>query len=256
MNLIMIAGRARVGKTTLAKMIADYAFKQGLRPVLLSFAGGLKKEVQEMGLTKDGSPEEYREICQRIGMEKRAEDPDYWVKAFHKEVIKVRAEEVKRLEQGDKYWESLVIVDDCRFMNEIAYGREYGATQIFIRSGKRKLVDEYAAWREDPSEHLANCIEADPKEYQETFGWFLDNDSSEKGFINLVEPLLPVFCGFGSSSHTDKCSCEVCVAKQQERPVNIEAVIEQVVERMFDEMKDFFEEGDDDDDEDDGLDSA
>ena len=246
MNLIMIAGRARVGKTTLAKMIADYAFNNGLRPVLLSFAGGLKREVHEQGYTKESHPEEYRKICQKIGMEKRAEDPDYWVKAFNKELASVIEEEAKHLESGDKFWESLVIVDDCRFMNELAYGREFGATQIFIASGKRKLDDEYAAWRLDTSEHMANCIEEDSKQYYDTFDWFIDNDSSEKAFIAKVEPLMPVFCGFGASSHTESCPCEVCSANRQDRPVNIEVVIEQVVERMFEQMKDFFEEGEDD----------
>tara|TARA_R100000458_G_C8261411_1_gene236891 strand:- start:947 stop:1714 length:768 start_codon:yes stop_codon:yes gene_type:complete len=255
MNLIMIAGRARVGKTTLAKWIADFAFENGLRPVLLSFAGGLKKEVHEMGYTKEDNPEEYRKICQRIGMEKRAEDPDYWVKSLQKEMAKILEDEAKHLEKGDKFWESLVIVDDCRFMNELAFGREFGATQIFISSGKRKLIDEYAGWRLDPSEHMANCIEDDRKHYYDTFNWFIENDSSEQAFNNKIKPLLPVFCGFGADSHTDACECEVCNANRQDREVDIEIVIEQVVERMFDQMKEFFE-GEEEYDEDDGTDSA
>ena len=75
----MIGGQARVGKTTLAKWISEYAYNNKYTPVIVPFAAALKEEAAKKGYTKDTNQEEYREFCQTLGSTMRQEDPDYWV---------------------------------------------------------------------------------------------------------------------------------------------------------------------------------
>tara|TARA_R110002020_G_scaffold57933_13_gene159118 strand:+ start:185 stop:892 length:708 start_codon:yes stop_codon:yes gene_type:complete len=197
----MLGGKAGVGKTTLAKHIADYAFNQGLRPRLLSFAGVLKKKAAELGYSKEEKPLEYRKYCQRIGQEKRRNDPDYFIKEFHKDVLEIMREEIELLESNVKHWETLVIVDDARYMNEVGYGRKHRATQIFLCAGNRKLPNHDAAWRSDMSEELANYIEDDEAGYEDIFEWIVYNDSSLEDLKEKVEQFLPSWCGLQSDEN-------------------------------------------------------
>ena len=85
----MIGGKARVGKTTLAKWLSEYAYKEGYSPVLLPFAQALKEEAETRGYSKDKNPEEYRLFCQTLGSEMRATDSDFWVNKF-KDKVKLK----------------------------------------------------------------------------------------------------------------------------------------------------------------------
>ena len=114
MQLIIIAGQAGVGKTTLANFIATESFELGFIPKLMSFAGVLKNIAKDNGLIKENSPEEYRVFCQKLGAEKREENPDYWVEEFEKELQEQIALEEKSKAEGKQYWERCIIVDDCR----------------------------------------------------------------------------------------------------------------------------------------------
>ena len=61
MLVIMLGGKARVGKTTLAKLISKYAYEKGLSPMIIPFAAVLKEEVEATtGMPKESNPEEYR----------------------------------------------------------------------------------------------------------------------------------------------------------------------------------------------------
>ena len=201
MHLIMLGGKAGVGKTTLAKHIADYAFNQGLRPRLLSFAGVLKKKAEELGYSKEEKPLEYRKYCQRIGQENRKIDPDYFIKEFHQDILEIMKEEIDLLESNIKHWETLVIVDDARYMNEIAYGRKHRATQIFLCAGNRSLPNNDAAWRSDQSEELANLIEDNESGYDDIFEWIVYNDSSLEDLYEKIEKYLPSWCGLQSDEN-------------------------------------------------------
>ena len=197
----MLGGKAGVGKTTLAKHIADFAFNQGLRPRLLSFAGVLKNKAAELGYSKEENPLEYRKYCQRIGQENRKIDPDYFIKEFHQDILEIMKEEIELLESNIKHWETLVIVDDARYMNEVAYGRKHRATQIFLCGGNRKLPNHNAAWRSDMSEELANYIEKDESGYEDIFEWLVYNDSSLEDLYEKIEQFLPSWCGLQSDEN-------------------------------------------------------
>ena len=196
MHLILIGGKAGVGKTTLAKHIAEFAFNNGLRPKLMSFAGALKREAKSLGYGKEEQPEKYREYCQQVGRKKRLEDKDHWVKLFHHDLLSVMAEEIKLLKSGNKYWETLVIVDDCRYLNEVAYGKHHDAVQLFLMASDRTLPNNDADWRKDESEYLANIIEADDEsDYAELFDWLVYNNDTLDALLQRVKKALPMWCG-------------------------------------------------------------
>jgi len=223
MQMIIIAGKAGVGKTTLAKMIAKEAFEIGLRPQLLSFAGPLKEEAKAKGYDKEEFPEKYREYCQETGAALRKLDPDHWVKIMHESVDAIVEEEQKMLASKSKYWEQCIIIDDCRYTNEVAYGLEKDAVLLFLSSGKRHLKD--SVWRAHHSETLANTIESDDgEELRDLFHHVIFNDKDKKHLSNRIKDMVPIWCGITICSD-DKpllCSCEGCRAKRDGRKINIQ----------------------------------
>ena len=112
MQMILIAGQAGVGKSTLAKLIAEEVFKLGQKPIFLSFAGPLKEEASRRGYSKEDNPGKYREYCQEIGAARRVDDPDYWIMKFDTILKQVVADEKTDIEASAKYWERVVIVDE------------------------------------------------------------------------------------------------------------------------------------------------
>jgi len=217
MQIIMIAGKAGVGKTTIANTIAAESFKLGLVPILLSFAGPLKEEAKEKGYDKKEFPERYREYCQDIGAAMRVLDEDHWVKLMHSSIQEVIAEEQKHIEQGDKFWERCVIIDDCRYVNEVAYGIAEDAVRLFISSGKRKLYD--AEWRNHESEALANLVESGDGhgiEYRDLFQHIIYNDKTEGSLDDRLREMVPIWCGtkVGNGERGLLCGCEGCKAKR------------------------------------------
>ena len=193
MQMIIIAGQAGVGKSTLAKLIAEEVFRIGQVPVLLSFAGPLKEEAKRRGYSKEDNPEKYREYCQEIGNARREEEPDYWVEKFDKELQKVLARENKDIKEGAKYWERVIIVDDCRYVNELAYGVLYNATTLFMSYGDREFEDH--EWRSHPSEYMCQSLEGGKDTLLHQFSDVVFNDGTKKDLKKLVKANFPVWCG-------------------------------------------------------------
>jgi hypothetical protein len=209
MNFIMIGGKGRVGKTTLAHLIADHGFKNGLRPHIVSFANTIKREAEQVGLSKEEDPVKYRAFCQNAGVSHREADPDYFIKELHDVLIEYYSEEHALIESSSKYWDTLIIVDDCRFINEVAYGRCHNATQIFLLSGGRELIDATNEWRKDLSEDMANRINSGDKDYGELFPWMLLNDKTIEDLEEKIAPLLDHWCGLDAMCDED-CECDFC----------------------------------------------
>ena len=74
----------------------------------------VKERIEETGpewrsFSRDEKDEKGRTILQDLGMDKRKEDPDYWVKAAMRKVVAIAAES-----PGTK----IVFVPDTRFTNE------------------------------------------------------------------------------------------------------------------------------------------
>lgn len=191
MQLIVIAGQAGVGKTSLAKMITKKAYELGLTPKLLSFATPLKQMAEERGIGKEENPGKYRKFCQRVGAMMRRRDPDFWVKEFEKSLLDIREEE--REHGNAKYWERCIIVDDCRYLNEIKLAHKYAATLVFLSYGNRSMDD--ADWRTHKSEELAKIIDSGPNKYRKMFSCILKNQGSMEDLEEKVDVMVPTWCG-------------------------------------------------------------
>jgi len=191
--MILISGQAGVGKSMLAKLIAEEVFRLGLKPVFLSFASPLKEDAVRKGYSKEDNPVKYREYCQEIGAARREEDPDYWVVKFDESLQDIVKEEKKDIEANAKYWERVVIVDDCRYVNELAYGVLYNATTLFMAYGERTIED--FEWRKHPSEEMSRSLENGEDILLHQFSDVVYNDSSESDLIKIVKANVPIWCG-------------------------------------------------------------
>jgi len=196
MQLIVIAGQAGVGKTSLAQIIAKKSFNLGFLPKLISFASPIKEVAEERGIGKKDNPDKYRRFCQRVGAGKRKLDEDYWTKEFEKQLVSIREEERKDIKRDSKYWERCIIVDDCRYPNEIELTLKYKGTLIFLSYGDHKPADLTDKWRNHESEEMAKIIEASSnKKLMSVFNYFLKNEGSLEDLEKQVSSLIPVWCG-------------------------------------------------------------
>lgn len=194
MRIIQISGRGRVGKTSAAKIIEGLVFHRGYIPVILPFADALKKAAEELGYSKEGNPQEYRKFCQELGASKRKENPEYWIEKTFEKIQEYMLKEVDNKAESKTFWEYVIIQDDVRYMNELALGRELAATQIFIDSGGRSLVEEDAEWRNHESEKLANDAEDSfglpNSEYEDLFDFiFVNNETTIELKADLSESI-------------------------------------------------------------------
>lgn len=212
MQMIIVAGQAGVGKTTLAHLIAKKAFGLGLSPVILSFASSLKKTAEEQGHGKEQSPDKYRQFCQELGARKRAEDPDYWVKLFQEEVERIYEQEQKDLREDKKYWERCIIVDDCRYGNEVRAGLDRDATMIFMSYGDREPHYSDSDWKKHESEEMATLIENDPEKFKEVFDYIIDNDGSVDQLNEVVESMTPYWCNIKTKNDAHFKKLSECVS--------------------------------------------
>ena len=253
MRMVMLGGRARVGKTTIAKMIAEFAYHLGFKPIFLPFAGPIKEEAKEKGYSKDKNSIEYRDYCQKMGAALRADDSDYWVNKWAsqvQEVIKLEAEDIER---GEKYWERVILVDDCRYLNEVAKGRDYDSIQIFISNGEREIDDQEADWRFHESEKMANNIEAKDPNYKGIFSTILLNDGNLDDLKSVIEIYSEVWLGTRVLNEEEKERIQQASQSQ----LKIEYV-SQILDEIFDKFgidpDDYLEEIEEEEEEDDNDD--
>tara|TARA_R100001015_G_C4632514_1_gene196146 strand:- start:680 stop:1345 length:666 start_codon:yes stop_codon:yes gene_type:complete len=175
-------------------MIAKEAFELGFIPVIGSFAKALKEEAAERGCSKEENPEGYRKFCQTLGAEKRLEDPMYWVNKFNEGLDKLEKKEQRDLKNKEKYWERCVIVDDCRYANELKYAREKKATTVFIMYGERDNPNKTKGWTNHESEEMANTVANSPDQFNNVFEYFLYNDADIKSLEEKVKIATPFWC--------------------------------------------------------------
>jgi dephospho-CoA kinase len=211
MQIVFIAGQAGVGKTTAANIIAAEAFKKGMIPVLESFAGPIKREAESKGYSKEEYPEKYRKYCQDAGKVIREGNADHWVDLMRERIHSIKNEEIVDLEKGRDFWERIIIIDDCRYMNEVGLGLEQNATLLFLSPGKRKLTK--AKWRTHESEDMAKKIDSCDKDYAGIFNYVLNNDSTIKVLSKKLKEFVPLWCGLRTAGDED-CDCIGCQAKR------------------------------------------
>jgi hypothetical protein len=131
-SVIALCGRAGAGKSFAAEALALYGYRT------VKFAGPLKGMLRALGLTEaeiEGDRKEApcallggkspRQAMQTLGTEwgRGLIDPELWTRAWSLEVE-------KRLALGQK-----VVVDDCRFENELAVVQQFGRAIRIRRPG-------------------------------------------------------------------------------------------------------------------------
>ena len=234
MLIIMLGGQARVGKTTLAKWLSEFAYNNGYSPVILPFAAALKDEAAARGYSKDTNPLEYREFCQTLGSTKRAEDPDYWVKRFRDKVRELYAAEEKALKDDPDTWhEKVIIVDDCRYLNEVAAARDLQALTIFITPHNRQLVEHNAEWRTHESEAMAIEVDRGNKDYRELFHYIIKNELTEEAFKTKCGERFEEWFHVTSEAMLDSlCECELCVSYREDREPDGDKIYKEIVDML------------------------
>jgi hypothetical protein len=211
MITLLIAGQARVGKTTTASIINSLAKKRDFNPVILPFAAAIKEQAEQQGLTKDKNPDEYRAFCQSLGEGKRKENPDYWVERFKEKWLEYDAADRKASQCFDKLWkETVIIVDDCRYLNELNFGKTIGAKSLFISHGNRELVDANASWRNHESEHMANEYESGNKDYLDIFDFVIHNNKTLTKLSSKIENRIDYLLDINPKTYCDRCQCDPC----------------------------------------------
>lgn len=124
-KVIGFYGVAQAGKSTAAHMAAEMLRNKGHKVAIRSFAGPLKEGLAEMGIHKDKTPDLYREAAQYMGTEIcRSYDDNWWVNQMKHTVDTM----------GD---DTIILIDDCRFANELDYLKSIDATLVFILAGPR-----------------------------------------------------------------------------------------------------------------------
>ena len=239
MLIIMISGKARVGKTTLAKWLSEYAYNEGYTPVILPFAQALKEEAEKRGYSKDKNPEEYRAFCQTLGSEARKEDENFWVKKFKEKVKFMYEQEQKALSEDPDTWhEKVIIVDDCRYMNEVAAARDLKALTIFVSHEDRVLPEDSAEWRNHESEAMSNAMESNDKNYTDIFNYLIRNNSTEKKYKEKAKEKFEEWFHILSEGLVGNlCSCELCMASREDRTPNEDQIIADIL-KLLDEETD------------------
>ena len=245
MHVVVLGGMARVGKTDVCDLLEMEAAMEGYEVKRVSFASPLKEAVAaEHGYGDDWrkfkaeKPEEYRTQCQDIGASRRAEDPDYWVNKWNEKLAELQKEELVGEDLGGEFAEYLILVDDCRYPNELEAAKKWDALTMFVYAGKRaaKLPEIDADWRAHESEEMSQRIEAFTEGYTDLFEWSLFND---KGTIELerkINERLPHFLGLHASRYGRKCECNECKAFRSD--IQVEELTEHFREALDEVFKD------------------
>ena len=120
-----------------------------------------------------------------MGETARGIDPDHWIKQWQLQFESYQDKESDLIREDKKYWEHLIIVDDCRYLNEISLCKELNAHLCFIAHGPRKLEDHNGEWRKHESEDWATEVERNGQDY-EVDHW-VENHNGVKTFDRIIK---------------------------------------------------------------------
>ena len=181
MLIIGFGHRARQGKNVAADAIVDYYAekretlrKHGLAPYRapkaqsIGFATALYEVCRnEYGMTEKDAP-----LLQRIGMERRELDLDYWI---------------KRAFANISPWTDIVLIPDLRFINEAEYIKSKGGYLVDIKRLNADGTQHIASDR--PADHISETALDDYP-----FDFYLTNSHGHQALlveqaITLVEYL-------------------------------------------------------------------
>lgn len=128
MKMILISGKAEAGKTTTANIIISELEKLGLKAVKLAYGDEVKETAKKVWGWNGKKDEAGRHLLQWWGTDVvRAKRPNYWV------------ESVVRLVDVLDGVVDYVLIDDCRFPNEIRVWQDSDLASKFS-SGLRTVT--------------------------------------------------------------------------------------------------------------------
>jgi len=237
MQVIILTGQARSGKSFLASLVAEEVFKRGYIPVIDNFAAPIKVEAASAGLDKEENHDSFRRFCQDFGKMKRAEDAEFFIRKAAERLSEISKEESTDILNNRKHWERVVIFDDCRYPNECKFGKAIDAVLVFVTRGD-KLPNRKAEWREHESEHMSRIIDSTGFEshFDEVFDVFIINDGKKKDLEELVRHRIQTWLSvhqpnFGDCL-TDNCECPLCVAKKAGKIPDPTEVLEYILKKL------------------------
>ena len=231
MQVMIISGQAKSGKSLVCKMIADAMFQKGYIPVIDNFAAPIKEEASRGGL------DPFRLFCQDYGRMKREEDPAYFVKKAAERLSTIAKEEAADIEEGRKHWERVVIFDDCRYPNECKFAKATDAILLFVTRGD-KLPDKKASWREHESETMSRIVDSSGFEthFDEVFDVFLINDGTKKQLKKLINSRIDDWLSANQPSFgdcgEDECDCPLCEARRSQELPDPRAVLDYIIRKL------------------------
>lgn len=215
MRVIGFAGLGQAGKTTAVDELCRWALARGgkLDPRRLHFAGPIKDALTIMGAEKGGLRDQlYRQGAQLIGTKFR--DPnwipgithdDYWVELLSDKLAGLAAEEDTRLtlaSKGPLFRETLVLVDDIRFENELNVLRRWGARLIFIDGFRRLTPTINEPWRKHVSEKMATDYTYGHGD-DEMFDTVITNNDTEESFRRTINGMAQTWTGLTAQGRLD-----------------------------------------------------
>lgn len=256
MQVIVLGGMGRVGKTDVADWIIEAALEDGMNPVRLSFADPLKKKAAaDAGFGDDWrkykaeKPEDYRQVCQELGASRRAEDPDYWVNKWESELTALAKAELNTPDDGETWEETVVVVDDCRYPNEVEAARRFQALTMFVYAGGREIPESEAAWRAHESEEMSQRIEGGDIDGSKYFDWALVNSGSVDDLEDKLEKRKDYLIGVSPARFGNTCTCGECATfrydiQNTELIESIEAAMETLLsdDDLTDDQKELIRE--------------
>lgn len=234
MIVVGLSGKARTGKSHLTRELFSAAEKLGWNVEVMPFAGPLKREAAANGYGKDVNPEKYRAYCQEQGATMRAEDPDHWVKLWFKDIEKLAKYE-KEMDNP-----LLVLVDDCRYKNEIKILNDYGGVVTFVKHGKREIEDPNGKWRKHESEAIANFLETLPDIDIKRAGYdyIIHNDGEADGLAKWAANFINKVCT------SEDCPCEACTSTIENRKAD-PGIIDNELRKLLDQIEDLPDDDED-----------
>tara|TARA_R100000458_G_scaffold59698_1_gene71230 strand:- start:2168 stop:3004 length:837 start_codon:yes stop_codon:yes gene_type:complete len=235
MQVIILSGQAKSGKSYLASLIAEEVFKHGYIPVIDNFASPIKEEAKKAGLCKETNHDAFRTFCQDFGRMKRTQDPDYFILEAAQRLADISKEEAEDITNGRKHWERVVIFDDCRYPNECKFAKAMDGILIFVSRGD-KLPDKKADWRSHESEHMSRIIDSSGFEshFDDVFDVFVINDGTKKQLTKLVKERLENWLSVHSPNLgcDALCDCPMCEARRDGSVPDPADVLEYILKRL------------------------
>lgn len=172
MNIILVSGKARSGKDTVARIIRDTLRAHDKCPLIVHLADLVKFSCEKFWAWDGIKDDAGRTLLQEVGTDKvRSCNSYYWIN-YIRDMLKLT----------DGRWDT-VIIPDCRFANEIDKGTwcDLSTNTVTIRVER----PEESALLAEQKQHVS---ETELDNYQ--FDYIINNDVTFDGLIKKVMDVL------------------------------------------------------------------